>query len=144
MLAWSLPERSTICLCMRAGWGMMEQRFRRAIAALDAANSEDPVVEPDGGGPVPRALLYSQRMTTCLNGLAPAASDTLRLAVRAQHLRRWSLPRADYPAGRAGYHRWRTDLAARHAEECGDIMHRAGYAEADVSRVQSLLRKESR
>lgn len=122
----------------------MEQRFQKAMAALEAANAEDPVSETDGGESVPRALLYSWRMTARLNGLAPEAPETLRLAVHAQHLRRWALSRADYPAGRAGYHRWRTDLAVEHARECGDIMRRAGYPEADVSRVQSLLRKENR
>ena len=124
--------------------GMMAQRFQKAMAALDAANAQDPVIETDGDESVPRALLYSRRMTACLHGLAPEAPETLRLAVHAQHLRRWAQPRADYPAGRAGYHRWRTDLAAEHARECGQIMRDAGYPEADVSRVQSLLRKENR
>ena len=38
--------------------------------------------------------------------------ETLLLAARAHHLRRWELPRDSYPVGRAGYLRWRRDQKA--------------------------------
>lgn len=121
-----------------------DRRIRDAMAGLDAANAGDPVLEPSGSDRVPRALLYSRRMTACLGALAPEASEALKLAVRAQHLKRWTVPRSDYPAGRAGYHRWRTDLGAAHARWCGEILSGAGYTQAEVARVQSLIRKEHR
>jgi len=43
---------------------------------------------------------------------------------------------------RAGYHRWRNELAAFHAKVAGQILRDVGYDEATVGRVQSLLKKE--
>jgi hypothetical protein len=117
-------------------------RFRAAIARFDAVNAEDPSFDSAGGSAWPGALLYGQRMSLRLNALVPQASEALRLAVRAQHLQRWAIPRASYPAGRKGYHRWRTALAGFHAERAGAILREVGYGEALVARVQSLLRKE--
>ena len=45
------------------------------------------------------------------SGSPPDGPEAVRLAARCQHIRRWTIPRADYPAGREGYRRWRTDLA---------------------------------
>jgi hypothetical protein len=108
-------------------------RFPAALARIDAANAED----PHG-----KELLYSQRMTAWLERLAPDASEALRLAVRAQHLRRWTIPRGRYPMDLAGYKRWRTTLASFHAETVGAILREVGYDEATLARVQALVRKE--
>jgi hypothetical protein len=112
------------------------------MAAFDAANSEDPNVVQTAEGPVPGELLYSRRMTGMLQELYPAASEHVQLAVRAQHIQRWKSPRSDYPMDRKGYLAWRTELGRFHAETAGRLMQEAGYAEEDIERVQSILRKE--
>jgi hypothetical protein len=117
-------------------------RFRATIQAIDDANAQDPRQEESGGRAWPHELLYSHRMTAWLERLEPQASELLKLAVRAQHIRRWEVPRAGYPMDRAGYLRWRTDLAAFHARVTGDIMRQAGYGPAEIECVQALLRKE--
>ncbi len=117
-------------------------RLEAAIAALDAANAEDPNREIAEGQEHPKELLYARRMSGWLERLEPGASEALRLAVRAQHIRRWSIPRRSYPMDRAGYRRWRTELARFHAETAGAILRSLGYEESLVSRVQALLRKE--
>lgn len=119
-----------------------EQRFQAAIERFDAANAADPNREEWDGVEYPKELLYARRMTGWLERLAPDASEALRLAARAQHLRRWESPRSAYPMDRAGYHRWRTDLQRFHAEAAGEILRAVGYDEPMVARVQSLLRKE--
>ena len=81
-------------------------------------------------------------MSQWLDRLEPEASEALRLAVRSQHIRRWEIPREDYPGGRDGYRRWRTDLGRFHAETAGRVLQEVGYDETTISRVQSLLRKE--
>src|SRR6267142_1266754 len=43
---------------------------------------------------------------------------------------------------RAGYHRWRNELAAFHAKVAGEILTEVGYDQSLVARVQSLLKKE--
>lgn len=117
-------------------------RFREAVARFDRANAEDPNVETVDGVPHPKELLYARRMSAALERFAPEASEVVRLAARCQHIRRWTAPRADYPPGRAGYRRWRTDRSRFHAETAGGILREAGYPAAAVGRVQALLRKE--
>ena len=117
-------------------------RLKEALARIDAANAADPEREIVAGQSRPGALLYSERMTACLNVFSPQASDALRVAVRAQHVERWKIARTTYPAGRKGYHEWRTTLARFHAERTGALLRDAGFDEPFIARVQSLLRKE--
>lgn len=120
---------------MKAG---LSPLFEKAIARFDAANAEDPNRE----GARPKELVYAERMSAWLERLAPDASEALRLAARCQHIRRWTIPRAAYPAGREGYKQWRTAAARMHAETAGAILREVGYDEATIRRVESLVRKE--
>ena len=81
-------------------------------------------------------------MTRRLASYRTEASELLQIAARAQHIERWTLPRDTYPAGRSGYLRWRTALAAHHAERAGELMRQASFGESDVDVVARLLRKE--
>lgn len=120
----------------------MTEKLNAVLAAIDEANSADPNMETTTDGQVPADLLYGQRMSEELERLFPDASEPLRIAARGQHIERWRLPRTDYPDGRAGYLKWRTDQAARHAERVSGLMADAGYGEAERAQVESLLRKE--
>lgn len=117
-------------------------RFEAAIARIDAANAEDPNTEEANGATHPKELLYGRRMSAWLDRLAPDASEPLKLAARAQHVRRWAIPRRDYPMSRAGYLKWRTTLYRFHAEIAAGILREVGYDDSTVTAVQSLLRKE--
>ena len=116
--------------------------FQRAIQRFDAANGEDPNREVVDGVEQPKELVYADRMTACLDRFRPDAPVAVRLAARCQHIRRWTSPRADYPEGRDGYRRWRTDLARFHATTAAAILRTVGYDDATVARVEALLRKE--
>ena len=118
------------------------ERFREAVARFDRANAEDPSVETTDDVSFPKELLYARRMSDALERFAPDASEVVRLAVRSQHIRRWTVPRDSYPEGRDGYRRWRTDLGDFHAATAGGILREVGYDDATVGRVQALLRKE--
>jgi hypothetical protein len=116
-------------------------RLDDALRRFDEANAEDPNHEVVEGEPVPKELVYGQRMSARLSAFAPNAPETVQLAARAQHIRRWEVPRDSYPAGRAGYLKWRTDLYKRHGELAGAIMRDAGYDDEIIERVGTLLRK---
>lgn len=119
-------------------------RLSTAIAGIDAANSAAPNRIPLGDGTeIPAELAYGQRMSAMLARVYPDASEALRLAVRAQHIRRWEVPRSSYPMDRGGYLRWRKELGRKHAEWAGEILARCGYGEEEIARVGSLLRKEN-
>jgi hypothetical protein len=116
--------------------------FEQAIAAIDAANADDPNTIEVRGEVRPKELAHAELMTEWLARLDPDADEAQRLAARAHHLRRWTLPRASFPEGRAGYLRWRTVLKKQHAEEVGAILRTVGYDDATIDRVQRVIRKE--
>jgi len=118
------------------------ERFNAAIARFDAANADDPTTEVFQEVVYPKELLYAQRMTAWLDNIAPEASEALRLAVRCQHIQRWTIPRHTYAMDRHGYLRWRTTLAKFHADTAAAILRDVGYDDATIQRVQTLLRKE--
>lgn len=115
------------------------ERLERVLARIDAANAADP--ERDSSG-IPAALRYGQRMSAALARMLPAASEALTIAVRAQHIERWRIPRASYPEGRVGYLKWRTELGRVHAERAGELMRESGYDDAEIERVRSIVAKK--
>jgi hypothetical protein len=117
------------------------RRFDQAIQEFDAAPREDPRSVLVDDQEVPWSLLYHQRMTHWLKHLAPDASEPLLLAARCQHIRRWTIPRSDYPMDRSGYKRWRKRLAQFHAEQAAEILARIGYDQETIDRLGELLQK---
>ena len=113
------------------------ERFNQAIALFDAANAEDPNRDEDQ----PKELLYARRMSDMIGRFAPAAGEVAQLAVRAQHIRRWTVPRSDYPLGKPGYFAWRTGLYRFHADTAGELMRQAGYDEATIEQVKAAVGK---
>ena len=114
-----------------------QERFSRTMALFDAANSEDP--NQDEGQP--KELLYGRRMSDMIARFAPEASEVAQLAVRAQHIQRWKVPRNSYPMDKEGYHAWRTGLYTFHADTAGDLMREAGYDDTMIERVKKAVGK---
>jgi len=116
--------------------------FEQAIAAIDAANADDPHTIEVRGRMRPKELAHAELMTEWIARLDPTADEAQRLAARAHHLRRWSMPRSSYPDGRAGYLRWRTALRKQHAQEVAGLLTEVGYDDATIARVQTIIRKQ--
>jgi hypothetical protein len=116
--------------------------FEKAIALIDAANSEDPNKVAADGKDWPKELLYSQRMSDMLQRFMPEADDAVRLAVRAQHVQRWKSPRDAYPMDRIGYLQWRKDLYKIQAETAAGLLQQAGYGEEVIGRVRESVAKK--
>ena len=120
----------------------LSDRYAVAVAAIDAANAADPTVVGVRGQELPLALAHGRLAVGWVRFLRPDASTELLLAARAHHLRRWLVPRATYPDGRAGYLRWRRDQKVRHAQEIEVILAQAGYPPTQIQRVQALIRRD--
>ncbi|KAK7187491.1 hypothetical protein DPSP01_013752 [Paraphaeosphaeria sporulosa] len=124
--------------------------YETAIAAIDAAHAQDPNKITIAGKEVPYELHYAEKCTSYLDKRSPDASEALRLAIRAQHFRRWEVPRNTYPMTRVGYHTWRTYLKKRQADlvmtildECyGTSAVNRDEHMAFLNRVGSLIKKE--
>ncbi len=115
--------------------------FQQAIAAIDAANVDDPFTLTVDGEALPKELTHAEMMTRWVRELDPEASEELRLAARAHHIRRWMIPRSAFPAGRTAYLRWRRALHSVHAELTAAILEDCGYPRRTVERVAALVQK---
>ncbi|MDO8543359.1 MAG: DUF4202 domain-containing protein [Opitutaceae bacterium] len=112
--------------------------YKRARAAIDAAHAGDPNRTPDGR---PAELVYADRMEGWLRRLVPDAPPALRLAARAQHLERWTVPRATYPMDKAGYHAWRRSLYTKQAERARALLLECGVPAAEAADVATWVSK---
>ena len=122
---------------------MADLKFEEALSLIDAAHSEDPNKVTVNGASIPYELHYAQKMTSYLTLRSPSASPTLRLAIRAQHFRRWEVPRSSFPATKPGYLNWRSHLKKRQAEQTKAICIQCGFSEEEAERVAALIRKEN-
>jgi hypothetical protein len=118
-----------------------DSRLASALAAIDLANTGDPNPVSWRGRSGPRELVAGQRVTEWILLIDPDATPAQLLAGRAHHLRRWLRPRSDYPDGRAGYLKWRTDAKAAHAAEVSGILADVGYDDAMAEEVGAIIRK---
>ncbi|NJN51246.1 MAG: DUF4202 domain-containing protein [Gammaproteobacteria bacterium] len=105
------------------------------IAAIDDLHRRDPIGAELG---------YAQRMSHWLMELDSDPSPALVIAVRAQHLKRWECPRSEFPAGRAGYLRWRRNAAAHHARLVTQLLETFESDRALIDRVGALVEKRCR
>jgi hypothetical protein len=116
----------------------------REGAALDrfhAAHREDPRSIAVNGSSLPWSVHYHARLAHWVSSFDPDASLPLRLAAACQHIRRWTVPRTDYEAGRRGYRKWRSDLAQLHARTAREVLSGVGFEESVIVRVEALVRK---
>ena len=116
-------------------------RLSGAIAAIDAANAADPTRIVIDGVELPKELAHADVVERWVSTLDPSADELQILAARAHHLRRWVVPRTDYPEGRSGYLRWRADHKKRQAAEVGEILAANGYEPAEIDRVATIVAK---
>lgn len=112
----------------------------KARGLIDAAHSADPKRTPDGR---PAELVYADRMESWVARLVPAAPPILRLAARCQHLERWSVPRATFPEGKAGYLKWRQSLYKKQADRAQELLLAAGVPSNNADEAAAWVSKSA-
>jgi len=120
-----------------------QSTYDKALALIDAANSEDPNQVSADGKDWPKELLYSERMTDMLERYHADADDAMKLAIRSQHIQRWKSPRNAYPMDRIGYLKWRKDLYKIQAENAAALLREAGYDDETINRVRNAVAKKN-
>ncbi|KAK4250232.1 hypothetical protein C7999DRAFT_38745 [Corynascus novoguineensis] len=126
---------------------ILSQNYETALRLIDEAHAADPRTVPGDDGPVPYELHYARKMTRWLAVREPDASPELQLACRAQHFRRWELPRSSFPMTRPGYLTWRAKQKAQAAAQLTDLLSSSAEIQPplspdEVERVAALVRKE--
>jgi hypothetical protein len=114
------------------------EALARACDLVDAAHAADPNRAPDGR---PAELVYADRMEAWVARVVPDAPPLLRLAARCQHLERWSVPRATFPEGRAGYLKWRQSLYVKQAGRARELLLASGVSETEAAEVATWVSK---
>ncbi|MCL5427363.1 MAG: DUF4202 domain-containing protein [Gammaproteobacteria bacterium] len=121
----------------------MPSAFDQTLIAIDTLHAEDPRSTTLSDGTImPQELAYAQRMSGWLDRVHDAPDEVLRLAVRAQHLQRWLVPREAYPEGRIGYLTWRRDQATRAGDTTAKLMREAGFTAEDADRAATIIGKK--
>lgn len=117
-------------------------RLEAVIAAIDRANADDPRTTLTDGVARPYEVVYAERMSERLAAMYPDASELLQIAARAQHIRRWDIPRNRYPEGRNGYNDWRKACREHHGEVISGLMRAAGFGDDEIDHVVMIVKKE--
>jgi hypothetical protein len=116
--------------------------YEKALKAIDSAHAEDPNKITVDGEEIPYELHYANKMTAYLAKRAPDAPDVVKLAIRAQHFRRWEVPRNSYPMTKIGYHSWRTYLKKRQAQLAAAILEECGYSAEQTKQCMAMIEKQ--
>ncbi|ASP46831.1 DUF4202 domain-containing protein [Cognaticolwellia beringensis] len=117
-------------------------QLQNVLLAIDTINTADINTTLVDGISHPKELLYGQYMSACLEKYWPNASEHLQIAVRAQHVKRWHLKRADFADGKKGYLTWRKELGIFHAATAKSLMLDHGYSEVAAETTAAIIRKE--
>ena len=112
--------------------------YAQARQLIDAAHSADPNRTKDGR---PAELVYADRMEGWVSRVAAAPTALLLLAARCQHLERWSVPRASFPDGKAGYFAWRKSLYTKQADRARELLLKAGVSAGEATEVATWVCK---
>ncbi|MFY0602009.1 MAG: DUF4202 domain-containing protein [Cyclobacteriaceae bacterium] len=121
----------------------MTDKLKHIFEKIDEVNSSDPNIELVSGAATPKELIYGLRMSEVLMTNFESPSELLQIAARGQHIKRWSIPRSDFPMDRKGYLKWRTTLKIFHGDLVGELMQKSGYNKEEISYVKDLLMKKS-
>jgi Domain of unknown function (DUF4202) len=116
----------------------MTDLVQAAIVEFNALNAQDPNLIEDGEHSRPRELVQAERLEAWVLRLEPEADSALRLAARCQHIRRWTVPRSDYPEGRIEYLKWRKDLSRMHADTATEVLTRLGADPGLIAQVRTI------
>jgi len=120
----------------------MAPNVSKCMQLIDEGHMQDPKKVEIDETETPYELVYAQKMTKYLQLHTPDADPLLATAVRAQHFRRWEVPRDTYPKTKPGYFAWRTYLKKRQADLVKEICLQCEYNETEANRVAALIAKE--
>ena len=116
--------------------------IEKIYVAIDQINETDPNKEKWEGKEWPKELIYGQRMSDMLAEYIKKPSVEMKIAARGQHIKRWHIPRSDYPMDRKGYLKWRTMVKLYHGELLSEILKENNYSDDSIEKVVELVTKK--
>lgn len=119
-----------------------DARWPAVLRAFATHHLDDPREFVRDGVAMTISLDYHARVSAWVRRLDGDAEIAVRLAALAQHVRRFELPRRDYPEGVVGYKRWRAAAMLRHVELAKATLVSVGYEPALGDRVGAVMLKK--
>ena len=119
-----------------------EELYHKAIAEIEKAHAEDGSKEIENGASYPSEVLYGRRMLSVLEMVSPDSSLAMKLAVQCQHIKRWGIPRSNYPFDRRGYHQWRRVVMDYQLQQAHLLLSAANIDETDILWVLNALKNQ--
>lgn len=120
-----------------------EEQYLKAIRKIDDIHNEDPDFETIDGKELKAELLYSNRMLTILEKVAPDSSFELKLAAKCQHISRWSIPRATLPMDKKGYYQWRAAVMEHQLKVTTSVLHDSGVDNDSIAIIVDALKNKA-
>jgi len=120
----------------------MDEKILEAFKRFDELYKQEPNNEIYDGKEYPKEYLYSLRMLEVLNDIFKNANAAQLLAVKAQHLCRWEIPRTDFPEGKQGYHTWRNALYKHQSEKATNVLKELQFDEQTIEDVANAISKK--
>jgi hypothetical protein len=118
-------------------------RLAAAFRLFDVYNEQDPNKMVWNKISYPVEYFFALQVHNWITILYPNASEALLLASRSQHIGRWTSARTGYPEGKAGYLKWRLNLAKFHAAKASELMQQAGYETDIINKVSHIILKKN-
>lgn len=120
-----------------------QEQYRKASAKIEAIHNEDINTEIFEGQEQKSELLYSGRMLSVLDLVAPDSCYELKLAAQCQHMSRWSIPRATFPMDKKGYYQWRAAVMEHQLGVTVNALQAAGIDDESISVVVDALKNKA-
>jgi hypothetical protein len=118
-------------------------RLDAVLSAINCINNEDPNTIIFNDITYAKEYIYGIQMSETLEKYWPDANEFLKIAVRAQHIKRWHLKRNEFDEGKTGYFKWRKALGKFHAQLAHNIMLKHQYTALEAEKTAAIIRKES-
>ncbi len=123
---------------------MEKNKIEKIISRFREENSKDPNKILYMGKNQPFELVYSEWLSLWIQKIVDTPSLELQLAGYCQHIKRWEIPRSNYPMDKNGYHKWRTELYKYHAQEAEKILREENCEEELIQKVMKIVLKKDR
>jgi hypothetical protein len=122
---------------------MLEQQYKTAIDLIDKVHNQDPTSDTIDGVKIKAELLYSNRMLSVLEKVAPDASLELKLAAKCQHISRWSIPRATFSMDKKGYYQWRAAIMEHQLSVTTSVLKQAEINDQRIEIIVDALKNKA-
>ena len=119
-----------------------EEQYIKASRAIERIHETDPNLLTENAASIAAEKLYSRRMLSVLDLVQTNSPYSLKIAAQCQHLKRWGVPRSEYPYDRRGYHLWRRAVMEYQVELTRQVLNESEIEESEIVVILDALKDQ--